>query len=185
VLNPIFTAPEPHGKLFPEFLATEVLPLVSHEFRVTGDFRQTAIGGSSYGAVAALYALLHRPDLFGLGLLESTSLQVGNGQMLRDITPLAIGPGRVSVGVGTGEMEGNEQFVHEHGMEVATVDKGFAQLSEQLAADLQAAALNHPAVVFVKQPGAKHEEKAWAERFPAAIKFLFPKVNSLPHQHSP
>jgi enterochelin esterase-like enzyme len=175
--DPIFTAPEPHGKLFPDFLANEVLPLVAREFRIAGDFRHTAIGGSSYGAVAALYALLHRPDLFGLGLLESTSLQVGNGQMLRDTTPLAIGPGRVSVGVGTGEMGGNEQFAHQHGMEVATFDKGFVQLSEQLAAALETAVLNRPAVVFVKQPGAKHEEQAWAERFPAAIKFLFPKPN--------
>ena len=175
--DPIFTAPEPHGKLFPEFLATEVLPLVSHEFRVINDPGHTAIGGSSYGSVAALYALLHRPDLFGLGLLESTSLQVGNGQMLRDTAPLAIGPRRVSVGVGMNELGDNIKFARDHAMEPEAFNTGFVQLSEQLAANLKAAALNHPAVLFRKQPGAKHEEQAWAERFPAAIKFLFPKPN--------
>jgi predicted alpha/beta superfamily hydrolase len=180
-LDPIFTAPEPHGKLFPEFLATEVLPLVSREFRVLNDPGHTAIGGSSYGSVAALYALLHRPDLFGLGLLESTSLQVGNGQLLRDTTPLAIGPRRVSVGVGMNELGDSVKFARDHGMEPDAFNTGFVQLSEQLAANLKTAALNRPAVIFVKQPGAKHEEQAWAARFPAAIKFLFPKLT--PDQH--
>jgi predicted alpha/beta superfamily hydrolase len=173
--DPIFTASEPHGKLFPEFLATEVLPLINREFRVFKDPDHTAIGGSSYGSVAALYTLLHRPDLFRLGLLESTSLQVGNGQLLRDTATLAIGPRRVSIGVGTNELGDNKQFAHDHGMEPDAFNAGFVQLSEQLAANLKAAALNHPAVIFVKQQGAKHEEKAWSERFPAAIQFLFPK----------
>ena len=173
--DPIFPAPEPHGKLFPAFLAAEVLPLISHEFRVSNDPQHTAIGGSSYGSVAALYALLRRPDLFGLGLLESTSLQVGNGQLLSEVSTLAIGPRRVYVGVGTHEMgDSNEKFARDHGLEVSSFDSGFVQLSEKLAAALQAAALNRPAVMLVKTPGAKHEEKAWAERFPAAIKFLFP-----------
>src|ERR1700733_302370 len=179
--DPLFSAPEPHGKLFPEFLANEVLPLVSREFRVIKDPDHTAIGGSSYGSVAALYALLHRPDLFRLGLLESTSLQVGNGQLLRDTASLAIGPRRVSVGVGMNELGDNLKFAHDHGMEADAFNSGFVQFSEQLAANLKAAAMNHPAVVFIKQPEAKHEEKAWAERFSAAIQFLFPKLNADQH----
>ena len=173
--DPIFSAPEPHGKLFPGFLAAEVLPLIAREYRVATGPDHTAIGGSSYGSVAALYALLHRPDLFGLGLLESTSLQVGNGQLLRDTASLVIGPRRVSVVVGMNEIGDSIKFAHDHGFDPDTFDRGFVQLSEQLANNLKAAAFNHPAVVFVKQPGARHEEKAWAERFPAAIKFLFPQ----------
>jgi enterochelin esterase-like enzyme len=173
--DPIFSALEPHGRLFPDFLAAEVLPLITHEFRVLKDPDHTAIGGSSYGSVAALYALLHRPDLFRLGLLESTSLQVGNGQLLRDTASLAIGPRRVSVGVGMNELGDNVKFARGHGLEPDAFNSGFVQLSGQLAANLKTAAMNHPAVVFVKQPGARHEEQAWAERFPAAIQFLFPK----------
>jgi enterochelin esterase-like enzyme len=174
-LDPVFPTPEPHGKLFPDFLINEVLPQITREFKVADGPQHTAIGGSSYGSIAALYALLHRPDVFGLGLLESTSLQVGNGQMLREITPRVIGPRRVSIGVGTNELGDNTKFARDHGFDPETFNRGFAQLSEQLAAALQTAAFNHPAVVFAKQPGAKHEEQAWAQRFPAAIKFLFPK----------
>ena len=55
-------------------LCRRVDPLVAFE----------VIGGSSYGAVAALYALLTRPDLFSAGLIASPSLAIGNGQLLRD-----------------------------------------------------------------------------------------------------
>ncbi len=172
--DPLFPAfPEPHGSLFPASLATEVLPLVSHEFRVSNDPQHTAVGGSSYGAVAALYTLVRRPDLFGMGLLESTSLHTGNGQLLRDVTPLVIGPRKVYIGVGTDEVVGHEQLAQERALEVDTVDRGAVHLAEMLAADLRASVMNHPEVLFVKQPGAKHEEKAWAERFPAAIKISF------------
>jgi hypothetical protein len=75
------------------------------------------------------------------------------------------------------ELGDNIKFARDHGMEPEAFNNGFVQLSEQLAANLKAAAFNHPAVVFVKQPGAKHEEQAWAQRFPAAIQFLFPKPN--------
>jgi predicted alpha/beta superfamily hydrolase len=180
--DPFFPAPEPHGKLFPEFLATEVLPLINRELRTIPDPDHTAIGGSSYGSVAALYALLHRPDLFHLGLLESTSLQVGNGQLLRDSSSLVVGPKRVSIGIGANELGNYQQFARDRGIEPDAFNTGFVQLSEQLAANLKAA-MNHPAVVFVKQPGAMHNESAWTERFPAAIQFLFPKQN--PDQAAP
>jgi predicted alpha/beta superfamily hydrolase len=176
--DPIFPAPEPHGRQFPAFLETEVLPLISGEFRVSKGPEHTAIGGSSYGAVAALYALVRRPDLFGLGLLESTSLQVGNGQMLRDVVPLALGPRRVYVGVGTHEIGDNEKFARDRGMEPSSFDRGFVELSERLSAAFEASALNHPAVLLVETPEARHEEQAWAGRFPAAIQFLFPKPST-------
>ncbi|HXC96509.1 MAG TPA: alpha/beta hydrolase-fold protein [Edaphobacter sp.] len=174
--DPFFSAPEPHGRLLPEFLATEVLPLINRELHTIPDPDHTAIGGSSYGSIAALYALLHRPDLFHLALLESTSLQVGNGQLLRDTLSLVVGPRRVSVGVGTNELGNFQQFARDRAIEPDAFNAGFVQLSEQLVTNLKAA-MNHPTVVFIKQPGAMHDENAWAERFPDAIKFLFPKTS--------
>ncbi len=176
VLNP--GMPEPHGKMFPGFLATEVLPLVTREFRVSHDRAHVAIEGASYSAVAALYALLQRPDLFGLGLLESTSLQVGNGQLLRDSSILARGPKRIYIGVGTDEIVGHEDMAKALGLDVSIFDRGVVQLDEDLAKSFEASILNHTEVLLVIQPGGRHEVKYWAERFPAAIKFVFPKINN-------
>jgi predicted alpha/beta superfamily hydrolase len=71
---------EPHGQQFPAFLAREVMPRVAANYRVRTGRAFTAIGGSSYGAIAALYVLMMHADMFGIGLLESPSLQVGNGE---------------------------------------------------------------------------------------------------------
>ena len=90
--------PEPVGKRFPEFLAAEVLPLVSSRYRTLRGRANTGIGGSSYGGVAALYALLARPKEFGFVLLESTPLWVGMGQLVRDTAPLTAFPLKVYFG---------------------------------------------------------------------------------------
>jgi predicted alpha/beta superfamily hydrolase len=164
----------PHGDRFPEFLTSEVLPHVAASFRVSSLREERGIGGSSYGAVAALYSLLKRPGDFGLGLLESTSLQVGNGELLRMTSPLIQGPNRVFIGVGGSEANGAEALVRRWGSDAATANAGFAHASQLLAANLKAAEFNHPQVLFRLDPAAKHEETAWAKRFPEAIRFLFP-----------
>jgi enterochelin esterase-like enzyme len=98
------SAPDPIGAKLPAFLANEVLPYVGARYRVTSDPRRTGIGGASLAGVAASFILLNRPDLFGVGLIESATLPLGNGQMLRDSAHIAFGPDRVFVGVGTTEL---------------------------------------------------------------------------------
>jgi enterochelin esterase-like enzyme len=176
VADSVFSgAAEPHGALFPRFLVDEVLPLVSKEFRIESGPEHTGIGGSSYGSIAALNALITRPEVFGLGLLESTSLQAGNGEMLRRTMALGVGPRRAFVGVGTAEVAGHDDAMRPHALVAKDFDTGILQMSQQLAANLKGAALNHAEVMFVATPGAHHEEQAWAQRFSAAIQFLFPK----------
>ena len=46
---------------------------------------------------AALYVLLNRSDLFGIGSIESGTLPLGTGQMLRETAFLARGPDRIYI----------------------------------------------------------------------------------------
>jgi predicted alpha/beta superfamily hydrolase len=158
------------GDRFPDFLESDVMTLIGSKYRVAKGRENTGIGGSSLGAAAALYTLIHRPDLAGLGLLESTSLQIGNGQFIRDTAPLPVGPLRISIGVGAAEM--GPEISKSLGL--PGFDAGFAKLSEILAANMRAALFNHPEVKLTVQPGANHSAKFWGERFPAAVQFLFP-----------
>jgi predicted alpha/beta superfamily hydrolase len=157
-------APEPGGKQFPDFMGTEVIPFIAARYRIAAG--PQAIGGSSYGAIAALYAILNRPDLFNAALIESPSLQVGNGQFLRDTDHLFRGPARVVLGVGDSE--------YPRGADNPD-NLGFVRAFRMLEANLKAAAQRPPQVLTVVQPGAAHNEAAWASRFPAAIQFLFPQ----------
>ena len=85
------------------FMMTEVLPLIDGRYRTIGDRVHRGVGGASLASVGALTLLLDQPDTFGLGLLESTSLQNGNGSVLQEVSVVQ-GPIRVSIGVGTAEV---------------------------------------------------------------------------------
>ena len=56
---------------FPEFLVSELLPWVHARYHVTRDARRTVVAGSSFGGLAATYAALRHPDIFGNVLCQS------------------------------------------------------------------------------------------------------------------
>jgi predicted alpha/beta superfamily hydrolase len=153
----------------PNFLTEDVMPYIAVHYRVKKGREHTGVGGSSLGGVAALTTLLVRPDVFGIGLLESTSMQYGNGELMRETTPVVMGPVRVSIGVGTAEL-GNDAKM----LGVPNYDEAFVSLNRQLAENFKAALANKPQVLFTVQPNANHGAAAWGSRFPTAIKFLYP-----------
>jgi enterochelin esterase-like enzyme len=168
-------APEPIGKRLPRFFADEVIPFVSEHYRVSDDPAHTGIGGVSLGGAAALYLGLNRPDLFGLVLLESPSLLLGNGQFLRDTSFLVRGPDRVAIGVGTTEMDfpNIEEWLTPKRLTRAEAESGIVAMTQALASNLKSAYINHPKVQLVVEPNANHSSKFWAHRIPEAIKFLY------------
>jgi enterochelin esterase-like enzyme len=174
--NPLFYGSPKvfQGAHVSEFLTDDVLPYVSSHYRVKKGREHTGVGGSSLGGVAALTALLRRPDVFGIGLLESISMQYGNGELLRETTPLVVGPVRVSIGVGSTELGPDAKMLG-----VPNFDDAFVSLNRQLADNFKAALANRPEVLFTLQPGAGHGATAWGLRFPAAVKFLYPPLKAV------
>jgi len=58
---------------FADFLAKELLPWVHSRYNVTSDPGLTVVAGSSLGGIAATYAALRHPELFGNVLSQSGS----------------------------------------------------------------------------------------------------------------
>jgi predicted alpha/beta superfamily hydrolase len=157
--NPL--AKRPLGRRYARFVTDEVMPFVRREFPVSRRASDTGIGGSSYGAVAALFTALQAPGRFGRLLIESPSLYVGRGQMLRRARRAQTWPARVYLGVGTAETsraEWNEETV----VNVMRL--------EQI---LKKAGLGPRRLRMVIEQGATHSEGAWAARLPIALTFLF------------
>jgi enterochelin esterase-like enzyme len=171
--NPLLPIDDPsilQGKRIPVFMAEDAVPFVKSHYRISKGAENTGVGGFSAGSVAALECLIQRPDLFGLGLLESTSLQFGNGQLIRETSPILRGPIRVSIGVGTAELgQGLSKALG-----TPEYDAAFVRLSQQLATNLKAAWSNHPEVRLTVEQGAGHGPDAWAKRIPADLEYLFP-----------
>ena len=154
--------PEPAGKRFPDFLAEEVMPLVAAHYRTLAGHANTGIGGSSYGGVASLYALLAKPSVFGYGLIESPTLWIGMGQLVRDTSPLVAIPNRVFFGFGGLEVTGEPK-------DAAIM----ANLMRVVEGNFRAAGYDDTTFRYVVDPGAGHNEDAWAKRLPGALTFMF------------
>lgn len=149
------------GKYYPKFLTNEVMPFVQARYRVATGPENTGMGGSSLGALIALYTAIAQPELVGRLLLESPSLWASSRQIIKDSRLVRIWPERIFLGVGTAEA-GN-----------ADRSRSVVDDVRELSAIVRRAVLSERRLRLVIQEGAGHNEGAWAGRFPEALQFLF------------
>jgi predicted alpha/beta superfamily hydrolase len=149
------------GKHYPDFLMKEVMPFVEGNYRVAKGAENTGLGGSSLGALIALYTAIARPGVIGRLLLESPSLWASNRQAIKESRTVRVWPERIFLAVGTAEA-GN-----------ADRSRTVVDDVRELAAILRRAVLSEKRLRLVIREGAGHSEGAWAERFPEALQFLF------------
>jgi predicted alpha/beta superfamily hydrolase len=160
---PLPPVPKPLGKHYPDFLIREVMPFIERTYRVAHGTKNTGLGGSSLGALISLYTVIARPSVFGKLLLESPSLFISNRQLLKESRGAASWPQRIFLAVGTRESGNKER------------DQRIVDDVKALAHTLHLAGLRKKRLRVEIQEGASHSEGAWAERFPAAVEFLFGK----------
>lgn len=164
----------PLGERLPQFMTAEVMPRIERTYRVQAGRSHTAIGGASYGGVAAIYLLKSLPGTFGLGLIESPSGSPGNGEIARWTQNLYEPPLRVAIGVGDQESRHFRDMILKLGLDPDEEDRGFARTTRTVAANLRTV-MGDAHVHFVEQPDGTHSEDDWAKRFPADVEFLFPE----------
>jgi predicted alpha/beta superfamily hydrolase len=153
--------PHPQGRLYPDFLVTEVMPLIQQRYRIKTGPSNTVLGGFSYGGVGALYTVISKPGTFGGLLLESTPLWVGpDRQLLTDAEHTRVWPQAVYVGLGTKETDQED------------VGREGKQDEERLLAIIRK---NSPKTRLksVLEEGGIHDASSWGRRLPVALEFLF------------
>jgi predicted alpha/beta superfamily hydrolase len=158
-MNPVMLRVQ--GRRYPDFLMKEVMPFVEQTYRVATSPENTGLGGSSLGALIALYTVMARPGVFGRLLLESPSLWASNRQAIKDSRAVKIWPEKIYLAVGTAEAGSPER------------DRTVVDDVQELGATLRRAVRNENRLQLVIKDGAGHSESAWAERFPEALRFLF------------
>ena len=145
--------PNPDGKLYPKFLMEEVIPYIERHYRVRIGAANRALGGSSYGATAALYAAIARPGSFYGLLLESPSIYASDYAILKDAEKVSNWPKRIFIGTGT-----VNEPLHD---------------SERLQEFFKKTGMDDHHLRRVVSEGGDHSEKWWAARLPEALRFLF------------
>ena len=151
----------PLGRQYAEFVVRELMPLVQQKFPVDRGASATGFGGSSYGAVSALFTALEHPGVFGRLLLESPSLYVGRRYLLRRARTARRWPSRIYLGVGTAETRRSDWNAET----VANV--------RRLEEILRVRGFGSRRLKVVVQEGATHSEGAWAQRLSEALVFLY------------
>jgi predicted alpha/beta superfamily hydrolase len=149
------------GRHYPDFLIKEVMPFVENTYRVATSPENTGLGGSSLGALIALYTAIRRPGVFGRLLLESPSLWASNRQIIKDSRAVRIWPEKIFLAAGTAEAGSPER------------SRTVVDDVRELAAIMRRAVLSESRLRMVIKDGAGHTESAWGERFPEALQFLF------------
>ena len=117
----------------------------------------TAIGGSSMGGLAALYAHFHRPDLYGGVLSMSPSLWFGARALLAFV-----------------ERQRKPQFSRIY-LDVGAREAGgrMTPLVEQMAAHLRGRGYDDASLLVRVDPRGAHAEAHWRRRLPRALRFMY------------
>ena len=137
------------------------MPFVAQNYRVASGPENTGLGGSSLGALIALYTAVVRPNVIGRLLIESPSLWASNRQMIRESRAIERWPQRIFLATGTAEAGRPDK------------DQSMVDDVRELAAILRRAGLDDTRLRLVVEEGGTHHESAWARRFPEALAFLF------------
>lgn len=158
----------PAGNCYPDFLQSEVMPLIEARYPILRGPENTGLGGSSLGGLITLYTLMAAPGIFGRALIESPSLFVANRKILEESLSFRAWPERVYLGMGT--------------KEIGNLEKDAKLLADirELAATLARAGLGEKELRVRIEEGAGHTEAAWAARFPEALEFLYSDTPATP-----
>lgn len=149
------------GSRYPNFLIKEVMPFIARNYRVASGPENTGLGGSSLGALIALYTGILRPDVVGRLLLESPSLWASNRQLIRESHEVQRWPQRIYLAMGTNEAGRDDR------------NRSMVDDVRELNGILLRAGLDDSRLKLMIEEGGTHHESAWARRFPDALAFLF------------
>lgn len=149
------------GRRYPDFLVQEVMPFIARNYRIAVGPQNTGLGGSSLGALIALYTAIVRPGLIGRLLIESPSLWASNRQIIRESRSVKKWPERIYLGTGTAEAGNPDR------------DRSVVDDVREFDGILRRKGLDERRLKLVIEEGGTHHESAWARRFPEALRFLF------------
>jgi predicted alpha/beta superfamily hydrolase len=172
------------GDAYLAFVANTLKPAIDARYRTLADRDHTGIGGSSMGALIAVYAGLCRPDVFGKVMAMSTAVwfaEAGGPWLSRNhlLERVRSGPVpanvRFYVDVGTAERSrDSDPDVTEADGRKVTYPGAYRAGSDALVRALRAGGVPDSKIRYLVAPGAVHNESAWSRRFGHAVQWLYP-----------
>jgi enterochelin esterase-like enzyme len=159
-----------------KFLVRELRPMIDRRFNVKTDRADTAILGSSMGALVSLYAIDEYPQIFGAAGMMSThwplflkpngesvsedEYEVVSSAFERYLAPALPDPRR-------------HKLYFDHGSE--TLDAIYARYQDRVDRVVERRGYRQwSTTLSLSFPGEKHNEISWASRVAVPLQFLLP-----------
>lgn len=145
-----------------------LLPYVDANYRTLTGPQNTGLAGSSFGGLMTLYGAFWHPDVFGRCGAFSPSIMFAGNQIPDKIAGSDKPDITLYMDMGTREV-GNLQDGDGNGIDdnIDILRRVFALLVDQ-------GFVGGWDLLVVEGDGHRHNESYWAQRFPAAVQFLFP-----------
>ncbi len=147
--------------LYGKLIVEDLKPFIDRTYRTLPEPENTGLGGSSLGGLVSLSLGLDYPGVFGKLLVMSPSVWWANRAILRQVLRLKHKTNqKIWLDVGTAE----EQNVGIHVNNVVDLCDALHAKGWRLNENL----------IFMRDEGAGHNERAWGHRSRLALPFLFP-----------
>lgn len=144
------------GDMYAAFIVEILKPYIDKKYRTLADKNNTGIGGSSMGGIISFYTALTYQDTFGFALIFSSSLWLYEDDVVARFIAKSVNDASnvPKIYLYHGTLEGSYTYMAE--VSKLLEAKGVASYKIKIAVG----------------PRLKHNEKAWAKIFPAALKWL-------------
>lgn len=138
----------------------ELKPFIDNEYLTKPEREHTGLGGSSLGGLVSLYLGLKRYDVFSKLAVISPAVWWANNQIIRE-TALIGERLPLRIWLDIGKREGSRIKHQVRALKEILLANGWKD-NEDFA--------------YYEIPNARHDETAWAARFDAVLKFLYPVI---------
>ena len=172
------------GEDYVRFLANALKPRIDSVYRTRPGRDHTGIGGSSMGALIALYAGIMRPHVFGKVMAMSPAVWFAEGMgpwlsenRLIDLVGWWEPPRDVRfwIDVGTNERSRDtDPHAIDRAGEMPTYPRVYVEGAQAVVQALHARGVPADDINYFVEEGAVHHESAWARRFEEAVLWLYP-----------
>lgn len=157
------------GDKYLTFIIETIKPLIDRDFRTQPDRLHTGIMGSSMGGLISLYGFFQYPHTFGFVGAMSPSLWFANQAILPHIQDAAFYPGKIYLDIGSLEYAGALDDDLLSGKDTKPYTGSVGHLRDLLEQKGYRPGID---LFCVEEKGATHQEAAWAQRLPQALRFL-------------
>jgi predicted alpha/beta superfamily hydrolase len=145
------------ASLYGRLLVEELKPWVDHNYSTLDGPAHTGVGGSSLGGLVSLYLGLNWPQVFGRLAVLSPSVWWARGAMLEYVRRMRPEP-RPRIWLDIGLAEGPAMIKKCDQLHRLLERRGWREGVKMR---------------YLRVPGGRHSEEAWAKRVDPFLRFLF------------